>query len=317
MRIISLFFFLFFSFNLFAGDAYHGSNFIKQKVGARPISLGISYLSLVDGPYSLFYNPAGILNYDSSLSLGGGYDEYQNIELSGVFSIVKEDFGLGFGGAYKKYQDLKEYNSSGSEIGIVKNDNLIGLFGFSTYITNFSTLGLSFKLGYRTIDTYKYYVLTTNFGLTASILFFQVSFGLSDIGVNYEQDYKKYNFVNPDFYVGLSYINKNQENEKVFGVGVAIKRGIDLPNEDTHIGIGSFIRLFSSTPELFAVIEKEKKVTTPNSFYLNIGVENYHGINFSLGFSLILWGIQTDYAITFPTKDRKEFSHYVTISFKL
>ncbi|HOJ49325.1 MAG TPA: hypothetical protein PKW55_00760 [Spirochaetota bacterium] len=307
---------LFYSVILFGGEAYHGANFIKNRVGARSIALGISYVGFIDGPYSLFYNPAGLLNYDSIISFGGGYDEYQNIESSGVLSLISEDFGIAFGFLYKNYDDIFKYDSSGTRVSPIKNDNILGVFGFAASLTDFSSLGLNFKFGYRTIDDIKYMVLASNFGLMANVLFFQISFGIDNIGVNYENDYKTYNFVNPDFYLGISYIDTNQENEKVFGVGFGIKRGVDLPNEETRIGFGSFIRLFSAAPELIAVLEKKDKVTVPNSFYLNIGIEKYHGINFSVGFSLILWGFQTDYALTFPTEDKKEFSHYVTLLFK-
>jgi len=54
-----------------AGDAAH---FLRDGVGARPRVLGGAFVAVADDLHSLFWNPAGIVNVDTTICLGGTHE---------------------------------------------------------------------------------------------------------------------------------------------------------------------------------------------------------------------------------------------------
>lgn len=294
------------------GEAYHGSDFIKNKPGARAKALGPAYLGFSDDASSLFYNPAGILLLPvSAMQFSLGYDNLENIQ-GGFATIVRmENYAFGIGAAGNYYEGIKTYDESGNEQDNLENYQGYATTGLAFYLTDFSQLGFSFKAGAQKIEERFTYVGAGSFGLIMRFYFLNFNFSVTDIGVSYQKEKDKIQFLDPDAGFALSYVKTNNDGEKMFGVALSFGRGLDLSEDDTTIGVASFIRLWSDSRDIEGFLEGSLREN--DAFFLNLGMKNYHGISFSGGVTLIIFGLKMDYAIVFPTDSKEEFSHYVSL----
>jgi hypothetical protein len=294
------------------GGAYHGSNFIKMKPGARANAIGLAYFGFSDDASTLFWNPAGLITLGNNyFQVNAAYPEYNTYEGSFGLIFSNGNYGFGFGGALSQYPGVEKYDVAGNRQGDVSNLQGFGIAGLSFFLTDFSTMGFSLKGGYRSIEGETVYVLAGDMGLMLQFLYFQFVLGVENMGYTRDNLNDSYQFVNPDFSFGISYTKTNNNQEDVFGVSLAVSRGIDLPQDETRLGIGTFIRIWNETTDIAGFVDRGKREV--NAFFINLGIENYHGISFSGGFSLHFFGIETNYALIFPSKSRRDFSHYVSM----
>ncbi|HCL55473.1 MAG TPA: hypothetical protein DHW82_00470 [Spirochaetia bacterium] len=304
-----------FSADAYEGDAYHGSNFINLKNGARSNALGIAYMGFLDDAGIIFWNPAAIVTLPyNTIRIGSGLVNYNTV--SADFSLVakQENFGWGVGASGFYYTGIKKYDASGNESANLFNMQGYGVLAFSFLLSDFSSIGFSFKTGYRNLEDHQYYVLAGNLGMMINILYFQLVFGLENMGYSLDNNDNKYQFIDPSLDFAFSYVKKDEQDNKIFGLSLAVNKGLDLPSDSAKIGLGAYIRMFGQSEEIEDYFEKKK--TESNSLYLNVGAESYHGANFSGGLTLLLWGLKLDYAIVFPKNHIRNFSHYASIEFR-
>ncbi len=296
------------------GNAYHGSNFIKFKNGARAKALGVAYLGFSDDSNVLFWNPAASVTLNESNFMSGiGVLEYDTFIGNAGFIISGSSFSIGAGALALKYTDIPKYDASGNESGNISNLQGYGLFNSSFLLTDFSSIGFTAKGGYMDIEDKKTYVGAASFGVMVEYIL-QFVLVIDDVGISWDEIEKETQHLNPDFNFSLSYVSKNNDDEKIFGVALTFNRGIDLPDEETKVGVGSFIRIWGADQDIEDFFESKKRLQ--DSIYFNVGFEYYHGSIFSAGITLNMFGIKTDYAIVFPSVTREEFSHYASVEFR-
>lgn len=294
------------------GQAYHGSHYMKMQPGARANAIGPAYYGLSDDVYTLYYNPAGLVAVGESGFFGGAsWQSYENITADAGFIFSSKNYAVGLGAMGSYYSNLKKYDDSGNESGGINNAQGYGIVGLSFFLTDFSAMGFSAKAGYRKIEDATVYGLVGNMGLMLQFFYVQFTLGLNNLGASYDQLRKDSQFINPDFYFGVSYTKSNDQGEKVFGVSLALERAVDLPDDEMKFGIGTFIRLWNESSDIQGILETKKAES--NAFFFNLGIKDYYGVSFSSGFSLHLWGLKLDYALVFPNHYQEDFSHYGSV----
>lgn len=313
--LITLIFLLFVALPLFAeeGEAYHGGNFFKIRPGARANALGLSYMGFSDDTAAVFWNPAGIVILDGNSFMGGVASNIGLDQMMGYagWVIKGKSYGMGMGGVLTHYPSFQGYDDSGVKTENIANIQGYGVLDFSFYLTDFSSMGVGIKGGYQRIDNRNLYLMGGNLGLMLQFLYFQFVLCLEDMGFSWQAEDQKYQYLNPEFSFGLSYTKTSNEGDRVFGVSLAASRGLDLPSDEARVGIGSFMRIWSESPQVEDFFNEKKR--SQNAFFINLGLESYHGISFSGGFSILVFGVKLDYALVFPTRAREEFIHHASL----
>lgn len=295
------------------GDAYHGSNFLKVKPGARANGMGPAYLGISDDLSTVFWNPAGAVTIlDSSMQMGLGLMNYNTYLGHFALNINSTDFCIGTGIMLYQYDDIVTYDAAGNPGDELKNYQGYGLFNFSFFLTDFSSMGFTAKAGTRKLEDNTIYTLSGGLGLMVEYLL-QFVLVVDDIGYSWDKLTDQYQFINPELSFGVAYFSKNNRGRKVLGASFTASRGLDLGEAETRLGLGGFIEVWHSDTEIEDYFSKKK--SKPSAFFLNLGFQNYHGVSFSGGFTLVLFEIKMDYAISFPTKYNEDFSHYATLEF--
>lgn len=162
-RFISVWHFLF----LFAANLIHAeinSNagtsafpFLKIEPSARAVAMGGAFTGLADDESALYYNPAGIAQYDTKRYIATYHNYFADMQ-SGFLGFVKplspEKTYLGIHLTYLNYGDFTETDNSGNELGTFSGSDLVvaGTFAYKhTYNWRF---GLTGKLIYEKIHDY-------------------------------------------------------------------------------------------------------------------------------------------------------------------
>jgi hypothetical protein len=182
------------------GGAYHGSNFIKMKPGARANAIGLAYFGFSDDASTLFWNPAGLITLGkNSFQVNGAYPEYNTYEGSFGLIFSNGNYGFGFGGALSQYPGVEKYDVAGNRQGDVSNLQGFGIAGLSFFLTDFSTMGFSLKGGYRSIEGETVYVLAGDMGLMLQFLYFQFVLGVENRNFypNLERNHRYCRFCGP------------------------------------------------------------------------------------------------------------------------
>lgn len=317
-KLFLVFLLIFVGANLFAetGEAYHGANFLKIRPGARANSLGLAYLGFSDDTATVFWNPAGIVTLNGSSFMGGissnlGFDQ---LSAYAAWVLKGQSYGIGIGGFLTHYPFIAGYDSLGAETKDIFNIQGYGVLDFSFYLTDFSSMGIGVKGGYQRLGDKNLYVLGGNLGLMLQFLYFQFVLSLENMGISVKSEDQKTQYLNPDLSFGISYTKNTTEGDKSFGISFVASKGVDLPSDSAKLGVGSFICLWSESPQVEDFFNEKKG--NYNAFFINLGLESYHGIAFSGGFTLLLFNIKLDYALIFPTRSKEEFFHHASLEFQ-
>ena len=167
-------------------------SFLKINEAARPVAMGGAFTGVADDEASLYYNPAGLVNFEDDRYILG-YHNYVVDMQSGMVGVVhpmSDDRALAFHINYLNYGEFKETDKLGNQTGTFGGGDLVlagtfamrrsynlslGVTGKFIYekIQDFSATGVALDLGIRyTTDRNRYSVglMVQNLGTQLSAL---------------------------------------------------------------------------------------------------------------------------------------------------
>ncbi len=222
--------FLFISSNLFSQSAYE---FLKLDPSARSAALGGAFVSNVDDPNVIFYNPASTNQVESN-KISFGFLKHLLDVNSGFISYIphiKNIGKIGFGIAFSNYGSFEVLDEFGNSSGEFSANDLAIMFNYSDKVREKLSYGFNFKFIYSGIHKYSSYAIAGDFGLIYYNPEKQFNFGLSIL--NFGKQLKAYNQYKEnlpvDVRLGLSkklehtpfriyfeFLKLNQPNSKIF-----------------------------------------------------------------------------------------------------
>ncbi len=138
-------------------DGYGGvTDVFDFPVGARAMALGGAYVSVVDDPYALYWNPAALENverigfgiYHTNLSLLTSYDYFSFLYPSltfGTFSAGILRYGT---------SDIKQTEDDGSIVGETNFSKTLFMFGYGFRPREWFYMGANFKVERTSLPNY-------------------------------------------------------------------------------------------------------------------------------------------------------------------
>jgi hypothetical protein len=161
-----LIFFVLFTSPMFAAGTTI-FDFLRTDVGARAAALGGSYVTAVDDPNSIFYNPAGLGSISSTkvsfgyfkdlLDVNAGYASYAS-QVSGIGAI-------GLGVVYTNYGTFQQNDAEGNTTGSFGAGDLAISAGYGGALYPNLHFGVTGKYIYSTIAGYNASGAAADFGL--------------------------------------------------------------------------------------------------------------------------------------------------------
>lgn len=155
-------------FFLFAfwGTNFHGNEFLKIGIGARPVGMGGAYVSLSDDADGIFWNPAGISGISTFEVSVMGMELFNDISIISLCSAIpiKKIGVIGLETLYLETEDVRR-DQEGGEIGkFTNNDILIGI-GYSMKVKRFRG-GIVLKYVHSRLAQYSAQSLYMDMGTT-------------------------------------------------------------------------------------------------------------------------------------------------------
>jgi hypothetical protein len=173
---------LFLSSNLFSQTAFE---FLKLDASARSAALGGAFVSNVDDPNSIFYNPASLQFVDPN-NVSFGFLKHLLDVNSGFASYTTQFKGLGkfgFAAMYTNYGSFDQLDEFGNSLGTF-SANDVGLIGnYSGLVRENLSYGVNIKFIYSSIYNVSAVALAGDFGLLYFNKEKQFSAGLSILNV--------------------------------------------------------------------------------------------------------------------------------------
>lgn len=282
---------LFLSSNLFSQTAFE---FLKLDASARSAALGGAFVSNVDDPNSIFYNPASLQFVDPN-NVSFGFLKHLLDVNSGFASYTAqfEGFGkFGFGAMFTNYGSFDKLDEFGNSSGTFSATDLGLIANYSGLVRENLSYGVNVKFIYSSIYNVNAFALAGDFG----ILYFneqkQFSAGLSvlNVGSQLKSYYNSKEKLPVDVRLGLS---KKLEHTP-FRLYLEFTK-LNQTENGIFSGLNNFIlggEIYSSNALTFRFgfnneKRKEFKVGT------TAGTEG-----FNLGIGINLSGYRFDYAIS-------------------
>ncbi len=172
----------FVSFPAAAAGTNTAFDFLRNDVSARPAALAGSFVSVVDDPASLFYNPATIGTLDKPAGSVGFFKHLLDINSGyAVYGQSVEDIGwFGAGITYTNYGSFTEMDELGNASGnTFSASDLMLSVGYSNLLDVNLYYGASIKLIYSSIAGYNSTALAGDLGLFYQIPDSRLTFGFS------------------------------------------------------------------------------------------------------------------------------------------
>lgn len=142
-------------------------NFLRNDVGARAAGLGGTFVTEVDDPNTIFYNPAGLATL-AQRRISAGYFQHLLDIKSGHFSFGTEIPNLGFVGAgivYINYGDFKRTGEEGEDLGTFGASEFALSAGFAGALQSSATYGLNAKYIFSSIADSRSSAAAIDFGI--------------------------------------------------------------------------------------------------------------------------------------------------------
>lgn len=282
---------LFLSSNLFSQTAFE---FLRLDASARSAALGGAFVSNVDDPNSIFYNPSSIQFVESN-SISFGFLKHLLDVNSGFASYTTqfEGFGkFGFGLMYTNYGSFDELDEFGNSSGSFSAGDLGLVANYSGLVRENLSYGFNLKFIYSSIYNVNSIAFAGDFGLLYNNAPKQFSIGLSvlNFGSQLKAYYNSKEKLPVDVRLGLS---KKLEHTP-FRLYLEFTK-INQTNNGLFSGFNNFIlggEIYTSSALTFRFgfnneKRKEFKVGTTT------GTEG-----FNLGLGINLSGYRFDYAIS-------------------
>lgn len=281
---------------LFAGSpGSSGALFLNYSPSARASSMANSYSSITDDVFSIYYNPAGLVNLEK-FELGASYTKsFEDLSNQYLSFAYPYKIGKVLGFSYHSFSDgdIQGYDAMGSPTSLIKTVNKALTFSYSKAFTKdeieraILNGGISLKYIFQTLDN----VSAQSFGL--------------DIGVIYNIRPYKY------------WIKEIPAQE--FRVGAVIRNlgpGLKFDKESSSLPLslnfgGAWISYPWSKHKL--IVSLENKISLDDEYKILFGIEyllfqllsvrfGYEtskkiGSSFSFGFGFKLSFVDFDYSI--------------------
>ena len=127
--------------------------FLRNDYGARAAAMGGSFVSMVNDPDVIFYNPSALATVSQQQLSLGFFKHLLDIN-SGHVSVVKEVEGFGHVGAglvYINYGDFQRTDESGNVLGAFSANELALSLGYASYVDDNVSFGANVKYIYSGI----------------------------------------------------------------------------------------------------------------------------------------------------------------------
>jgi hypothetical protein len=251
-------------------------NFLRSDVDPRAAAMGGSFVSVLDDPNSLFYNPAGLSTLESPkgslgfvkhlLDINSGYVSYsQKIEESG---------NIGAGIIYTNYGSFDRTDVTGTVLGTFSAGDLAILLGYSNLLEENFYYGINVKYIHSSIAEYSSSAVAADIGVLYNIPESRVTLGASlrNAGVQLS----KYGSVKEDLPVDL-----------VVG-GSVVPRGLPLL---LNVSFHKLTDATESFGDHFKTFKVGGEFQLSPSFRLRFGYDNEKRTDLKVGSSSGLAGI--------------------------
>jgi hypothetical protein len=167
------------------GGATTAYNFLRLEPNARSAALGGSFVSVIDDPNIIFFNPGGISTLTNRqisfgfckhlLDINAGYASYGQ---------QLEDIGwIGAAVAYMNYGSFTKADELGNQLGTFSAGDLALVAGYSNLLYETVNYGVNLKLIYSSIDGNASTAIALDGGLIYIIPEQQISIGASILNV--------------------------------------------------------------------------------------------------------------------------------------
>ena len=167
--------------------------FLKIDASARAVSMGGAFTGLANDESSLYYNPAGIAQFESQRFIASYHNYFADMQ-SGFLGFIKplaqEKYFLGLHITYLNYGKFVETDIAGNELGNFSGSDIVlagsfavrkgysWKFGATTKliyekIHDYSATGIAFDLGVKFSSDREYYnagLMVQNLGLQMTAL---------------------------------------------------------------------------------------------------------------------------------------------------
>lgn len=221
---------------------FAGSNstydFLRTDVGARAGALAGSYVSIINDPTTLFYNPAGLSTLETPAGSIGFFKHLLDIN-SGyvVYSQPYEDLGyFGVGIVYMNYGSFTRTDELGNQLGTFSSNELAVSLSYSNMFEEHLSYGVNAKFIYSGIAEFSSTALAADFGILFTIPDERINLGISlrNIGTQLSKYVSTRESLPADLTIGGSVVPK--------GMPLLLNLGFHKLNEDA----GSFSSRFKS-----------------------------------------------------------------------
>ncbi|MFH1825009.1 MAG: PorV/PorQ family protein [Candidatus Firestonebacteria bacterium] len=130
--------------------------YLRNSIGAKPVSMGEASGGLADDVYSIFYNPAGISFVDNYSLLFSHIEFFQGIryEITSGIIPVSKNTSIGISAIYINNGLQEKRDISGNPGGEFAPYQIIPIISFGKNLTSEISIGANVKIPYEVIDDY-------------------------------------------------------------------------------------------------------------------------------------------------------------------
>jgi hypothetical protein len=156
-------------------------NFLRLDVSARAAGMAGSFVSVMDDPNAIFYNPAGLSTLQSSMASLGFFKHLLDIN-SGYLSYSQAVDDIGYFGAgivYTNYGSFDKRDELGNADGTFSAGDVAVILGYANLLEDNLFYGASVKFIYSSIADYSSSGLAADIGILYNIPDSRVSIGAS------------------------------------------------------------------------------------------------------------------------------------------
>lgn len=131
-------------------------SFLKIDQAARPVGMGGAFTGVADDEASLFYNPAGLVQFDQTRYILGYHNYFLDMQtgMVGIIHSLDKDKAIGFYASYLNYGEFKETDNVGNQYGTFGGGDLLLAGTFAIRKNHRFSGGVTAKFIYEKIQDY-------------------------------------------------------------------------------------------------------------------------------------------------------------------
>lgn len=268
--------------------------FLRNEVSARAAGLGGSFVTGIDDPNVIFYNPAGLATL-SGRRISVGYLQHLVDIKSGHFSFGTEIPNLGFIGAgvlYVNYGDFDRTGDEGQNLGTFSAGDLAIAAGYAGNIQPRMTYGVNAKFIYSSIAEARSSAAAVDFGIQYIAVADRMVLGLSvlNLGTQFSPYMTTRENLPLDLNVGMSFYPEHLPAMLVVNFHKLT---------EARDSFGDRLRVFSVGVEFTPGPNVHLRAGYNNERRQDLKIQNSLGLSgFSVGGGINTEGYTIDYAFT-------------------